>query len=409
MMARHPINPTSAVLRLNVGRYAGFAAVVHVAIGLGCGSDSSQSSLPPASLAGAVRIASAQSPNDDPRSRLQVDVRLERQSAGTPYTAPISLATGVPQVLLQAHGVDGESHPVWADVDTGSPAELELHGESVGVARPWIARSLGTFPVQGVFDSTPYRLGVLPSLVVAGWTLAPIPVLVGPNSLAGPPVVGLPLLRRFGGVIFDWEGGTLTLLPPADGRERPACDLPAQLAEAALGEWISVPVRFEDRIVGPGSVPRGSPPADTPAESPHGDGSKGVPQSEAFRLRCMLIDVDIGGRTYSAVVDTGGAGELLAFVPLPSTGEQRALAGSATGHGGSFLVATLAIPLRIGELTFEHVQFGIPDGRAAADLSPYLPELLVGTRLLRRHTLWINFEASTVNFLVPGGLIDGTD
>ena len=343
----------------------------------------------PASLRGLVKTGPTRSGGQNPAERLSVATRVSGESASGITVIPFRVDnSGL--IVLQARvlGPFDGAKPVECELvlDTGAAEWLRLPRKAAYAVRPWLARA-PIFVIHGPVSSARTRRGVIAELRlggVGGVSVGPIPIVMNEDDRPGRPVLGLGFIRQFRGVIFDWERNELLLLGEFD--------------EAALAgrfppqthPWAEVPLVTVQTFI------EGSPFPGAQAGQP---GRAAGAKSKQTRIDLIAVEAEVGGHTLLAILDTGGSGDMLAFRPLPTVeGSQRTQWAFSLEQSGELIEAELAAPLSIGDRTFDSVRVYRISADERESPPAGFPDVAIGNGLLRRCTLWIDFEECVVRF-----------
>lgn len=338
----------------------------------------------PDSLRGLVETGPTLAGEQIPGERLRVTTRMSGTPASGITVIPFRLDnSGLIVLEAQALGPFDGAKLVELEMklDTGAAEWLRLPRKVAYAVRPWLARA-PVFVIHGPVGSARTRRGVIAELRLGGVTFGPIPIVMNEDDRAGQPVLGLGFLRQFRGVIFDWEHNELLLLGEFDKAEL-AGRFPPE-----THPWAEVPLVTVQTVI------EGSPFPGAHAPQP---GRAAGAESKQTRIDLIAVEAEVDAQKLLAILDTGGSGDMLAFRPLPTIeGSQRTQRAFSMEQLGELIEAELASPLSIGDRTFHDVHVYRVSGDERESPLAGFPDVAIGNGLLRRCTLWIDFEERVV-------------
>ena len=346
----------------------------------------------PVSLRGLVETESTLAGGQTSTGNLRVRTRRSDETASGVTVIPFRIdSSGL--IVLEAHArgpFDG-AKPVKLEMrlDTGAAEWLRLPRKAAYAVRPWLASS-PVFLIRGPVSSARTRRGVIAELQLGGVggdggvSVGPIPIVMNEDDRPGRPVLGLGFLRQFRGVIFDWERNELLLLGEFDKAEL-AGRFPPE-----THPWAEVPLVTVQTVI------EGSPFPGAHAAQP---GRAAGAESKQTRIDLIAVEAEVDAQKLLAILDTGGSGDMLAFRPLPTVeGSQRTQRAFSLQQSGELIEAELASPLLIGDRAFHNVHVFRVSGDERESPPAGFPDIAIGNGLLRRCTLWIDFEERVVRF-----------
>lgn len=333
----------------------------------------------PSSLRGLVNYEAGES-----RS-LQVATIVQGESGSEVSVVPFRLNdAGLIVVQVEAMGPFAGAKPVAfeAVLDTGDPDALSLPRRTAERIRPWL-RPGPPSTMTSPFSARRTYTGAILRLRIGAMTAGPVPISMDDAPRAYLPVIGLGYLRNFKCVIIDWGRGEILLV-----RSRSDADLAGRFAAETWG-WTEVPLIELQGLVEQSAFP-------IPEEGTDADDDVAASRHQ---LDLIAVEASIGNQSLSAVLDTGGSGDVLAFRALPTvSGTEQQVRASSAGQTGTLVRADLAAPLQVGEVSFDPVQVYRIRGDDRAEPPEGFPDIALGNGLLRRHAIWIDFERRVVRF-----------
>ena len=346
----------------------------------------------PTSLRGLVETGPTLAGGQTSTGNLSVTTRVSGETASGVTVIPFRInSSGLIVLEARALGPFEGAAPVEIEsvLDTGSAEWLHLPRKAAYAVRPWLARA-PVFVILGPLGSWRTHRGVIAELRLGGVggeggvSVGPVPIVMNEDDRPGRPVLGLGFLRQFRGVIFDWERNELLLLGEFDEEEL-AGRFPLE-----SHPWAETPLVAVQRVV------EGSPFPGAHAAQP---GRAAGAKPKQTRIDLIAVEAEVGGHTLLAILDTGGSGDMLAFCTLPTVeGSQRTQKAFTLQQSGELIEAELAAPLLIGDRTFHNVHVYRVSGDERESPTAGFPDVALGNLLLRRCTLWIDFEERVVRF-----------
>lgn len=347
----------------------------------------------PSSLHGQVTLEQA---DDGSSLRLHLNARMRGSAPRGVATVAMEVRRGqliLPGVVIFEPVAPDAEHAVDARLDTSAQGAVLLSGGAAVMYRPWISSEVPPDATCGPFGAIECRVGALGGLRLGAISIEPVSVRVGP--IADSVVIGMEALTAFEGAIFDWDRRQMSLVvrrtlysaddPPSRG---------AITSLAARREWTTVPLRM------------------------------GVGTESYDELRHVMIStrpmwprilVQVGWHTYTALIDTGYAGDVLLreglewpLEPVPD--------GMATSEApdtqGQRPLGRLRVPLTVGQRLYDHVD--VEGGWVPpTEMESLGIDAVIGVGVLQRSPIWLDFEAGAVRLWTgknafPGLGVGGT-
>jgi len=320
---------------------------------------------------------------------MTVATRVQERSGSGIGVVPFRLDNARQIVLnVESVGPFADARPISFDavLDTAAPETLRLPRSTAKRVHPWLRGG----PPRGMTSpsgaSRVYSGAVL-ELQVGSVSAGPVPITMDESEREYLPVIGLGFLRQFQSVIIDWQEDELLLVKEWNEAEL------ARRFPAVKYDWIEVPLHRIERLHEESIYPS--------SQAAAGE----VAEARPYQLDFIAVEASIGGERMTAIIDTGGSGDLLAFRNLPTVpGTEENVQASSDGQRGDLVRADLAPPLLVGPIAFDDIQVYRIRGDNRALISEGLPDIAIGNGALQRYTLWIDFEREVVRF----GRLDGT-
>jgi len=310
----------------------------------------------------------------------------------------------------------------WAALDTGAAMTLGVPPDEARRVHAWIPDQVEPRTMRLYAREGPARLGAAPGLELGKDRIVPVSVLVSDLFQRPGALIGLPTIRRYRGVVFDWRAGLAHFIRAEDVMNQvggwegwtripmlPALELKDVKAETPDRPWLAEMGEVERWLAEQG-LPAGL--IETPTWEDT-EGRRVLPErnSGAWPVRLALPPIDpwlwvearIAGRPFRAMIDTAAPGADAFFVFGSDLVEWRApprpVSGSTRVFDQPLLEGSLAGGMKIGPLRIDDVNARFVDeDLGILPLWRSEPVLVIGLDLLTRWPLWIDFDARTVSF-----------
>lgn len=311
------------------------------------------------------------------RGVLYVDTRVA-VLGNRPDVLPLHWREGMVCVPARARA-DASPQDLELVVDTGAPFTVVLSPATAHELRPWTFSGELRYG-KSLAGQTARSQAVLTQFDIGTSTFSPLRIQLAPGSQKQPDILGIGILERFTGVIFDWERQRLIVLPRSS---RGTVSLPFD--GAANPGWASARWSRDDDV-----------------EPPLQAGLQARITLPAGRHR--WVTAEVAGHKYRAVLDTGAIAELFAFARVPVKPGGTISQIEAFGQTQSCITAPLAEPLVIAGLRFDNLVVDRFKDESDASPEPHDADLIIGLGVLQKHPIWLDFAADTVRFWTAGSL-----